>query len=174
MEVEIRDARASDRESIRRVARETWRETYDELDADTIEETVDEWYGDETLEIAVEGWYDEEQVVDIETVETPFLVAVVEGTVVGFVQGIVQGGDGDVLRLYVHPEFQKKGIGTRLFEGLVERFDEAEVSRLRALDLASNDASRSFFTGLGFERTGEGTVEIGGETYDEAVYTLDR
>ena len=172
--MEIRDATEDDHEAIRDVARATWHDTYDELEGETIDETVEEWYADDELDAAIEGWYaDGGLAIELDALETEFLVAEVDGEVVGFTHGIVQGEEGDVLRMYVHPDHQGEGIGTALHERLYERLEDADIERIRALDLASNDAARAFYESLGFEETDEGTVRIDNEEYGEAVYTLD-
>ena len=172
--MEIRDATDDDHDAIREVARDTWHATYDELDAEMIDETVAEWYADDELESAIEGWYaDGGLAIELDALETEFLVAEVDGEVVGFTHGIVQGEEGDVLRMYVHPDHQGEGIGSALHERLCDRLEEAEIERIRALDLASNDAARAFYQSHGFEETDEGTVRIDDEEYEEAVYTLD-
>ena len=172
--MEIRDATDDDHDAIREVARDTWHATYDELDAETIDETVAEWYADDELDAAIEGWYaDGGLALELDALETDFLVAEVDGAVVGFTHGIVQGEEGDVLRMYVHPDYQGEGIGSALHERLVERLEDADVERIRALDLASNDAAREFYEKHGFEETDEGTVRIDDEEYAEAVYTLE-
>ena len=159
--MDIRPAIASDRGAIRVVARDTWHDTYDELGPETIDETVDEWYADDALEE------------ELERPGTAFLVAEADGEVVGFTHGVVQGDEGDVLRMVVHPDHQREGIGTALHERLREDLEDFNMKRMRAIDLASNEASRRFYEGLGFERTEEGFVEIGGEERQEAVYTLE-
>ncbi|WP_247003171.1 GNAT family N-acetyltransferase [Halosolutus gelatinilyticus] len=159
--MEIRPAATDDREEIRRVARATWHDTYDELDAATIDETIDDWYGDEALERA------------LSEAGTAFLVAEQDGEIVGFTHGVVQDDEGDVLRMAVHPDHQREGIGTALHERLQEDLRDFNMNRMRAIDLASNGQGRRFYEEQGFERTGEGEVEIGGEQRREVVYTLD-
>lgn len=158
--MDLRPARPDDVAAIREVAREVWHDTYDELDAETIEETVGEWYGDDALEDA------------LGQPGTAFLVAEVDD-VVGFTHGVVQGDEGDVLRMAVHPEHQRNGIGTALHERLREDLEDFNMARMRAIDLASNDGGRAFYERLGFEQTGEGTVEMGGKERREVVYTLE-
>jgi len=51
--------------------------------------------------------------------------------------------------------------------------ESQEAERVRSFDFAFNDASRAFYEGLGFEQTDKGEVEIDGEFYPEAVYTLE-
>ena len=159
--MEIRPAIPDDSDRIRDVARETWHDTYDDLEAETVEETIEEWYADDDLENAMER------------PGTAFLVAEVDGEVVGFTHGVVQETEGDVVRMYVHPDHQEEGIGTALHDRLREDMEDFNMKRMRAIDLASNDAAREFFEDLGFERKEEGEVEIGGEQRQEAVYTLE-
>ena len=172
--MEIRDARTADRDAIRSVARATWHDTYDDLEPAMIDATVDDWYANEELETAIGGWYaDGDLDIDLEDLGTEFLVAEADGEIVGFTHGIVQGETADVLRMYVHPDHQGKGIGSALHERLCDRLEAHGIDRIRSLDLASNDASRAFYTGLGFEETDEGVVEIDGEEYPEAIYSMD-
>ncbi|WP_293032625.1 GNAT family N-acetyltransferase [Natronococcus sp.] len=159
--MEIRPATADDRESLRELARETWHDTYDELSSDVIDETIDDWYGDEELERA------------LSEPGTAVLVAEADGEIAGFAHGVVQGEEGDVLRMYVHPDHQREGIGTALHERLREDLEDFNMSWMRAIDLASNEGGRTFYEELGFEQTGEGEVEIGGESQREVVYTLE-
>ncbi|APX97504.1 GNAT family N-acetyltransferase [Natronorubrum daqingense] len=160
--MEIRPATVDDYEAIRTVARATWHETYDELEGETIDETVDDWYGDERLEEA------------LSKPGTAFLVAeTADEGVVGFTHGVVSEAEGDVLRMSVHPDHQGEGIGTALHDRLRADLEDFNMERMQAIDLASNDGGQRFYEKQGFERTGEGTVEIGGEERQEVVYTLE-
>ncbi|WP_306054369.1 GNAT family N-acetyltransferase [Natronococcus wangiae] len=159
--MEIRPATTDDREAIREVARETWHDTYDELSSDVIDETIDDWYADEELERA------------LSTSGTAVLVAETDDAVVGFTHGVVQEDEGDVLRMYVHPDHQREGIGTALHERLRDDLEDFNMNRMRAIDLASNEGGRAFYEELGFERSGDGEVEIGDEERREVVYTLE-
>ncbi len=159
--MQLRPATIDDREPIRAVARAAWHDTYDELDPDAIETTIDEWYGDEALERA------------FSEPGTAFLVAEREGSIVGFTHGVVQDDEGDILRMAVHPDHQHEGVGTALYERLREDLEDFNMKRMRAIDLASNEGGQEFYRDQGFEQTGEGSVEIGGEERQEVVYTLD-
>ncbi|WP_255169515.1 GNAT family N-acetyltransferase [Natrononativus amylolyticus] len=158
--MEIRPATADDREAIREVARETWHDTYD-IPEDVIDDTVNDWYADEELERA------------LSTAGTAVLVAEADDEVVGFTHGVVQEDEGDVLRMYVHPDHQRQGVGTALHDRLRSALEDFNMERMRAIDLASNAGGREFYEGLGFEQTGDGEVDIGGETHREVVYTLE-
>lgn len=158
--MEIRPATADDFAAITAVARETWHDTYDELEADVIDGTVDDWYTDDSMPLDAPG--------------TVVLVAEKSGDVVGFTHAVAQGDEADILRMYVHPDHQGEGIGSALHERLMAKLEAYDVDRVRSFDFAFNDVSRAFYEGLGFERTDEGDVEIDGEYYPEAIYTLDR
>ena len=156
----IRSADADDFAAIKAVARETWHDTYDELDDALIDRTVDDWYTDDSMPLEAPGT----------------VVLVVEndaGEIVGFTHAVAQGETADILRMYVAPDAQGEGIGTELHERLVDRLEAYDADRLRSFDFAFNDVSRRFYEGLGFEQTDTGEVEIDGEYYDEAVYTLE-
>ena len=161
MQLQLRPATIDDRAAIREVARATWHDTYDELDADSIDTTIDEWYGDDALEQA------------LSKPGTAFLVAERDGDIVGFSHGVVQNDEGDILRLSVHPDHQHEGIGTALYERLREDLQDFNMKRMRAIDLASNEGGQRFYEEQGFEQTGEGKVEIGGEKRREVVYTQE-
>ncbi|MDQ2050403.1 GNAT family N-acetyltransferase [Natronolimnohabitans sp. A-GB9] len=159
--MELRPATLDDRDEIRTVAHETWHDTYDELEPETIDETVDEWYGDERLEQS------------LSEPGTAFILAEKEDEIVGFTHGVVSGDEGDVLRMAVHPDHQGEGIGTALHERLREDLQDFNMKRMQAIDLASNEGGQRFYEKQGFEQTGEGTVEMGGEERKEVVYTLE-
>ncbi len=155
----VRSATADDFDPITAVARATWHDTYDELDADMIDRTVDDWYTDDSMPLEAPG--------------TVVLVAEVDDEIVGFTHAVVQGETADILRMYVHPDHQGAGVGSDLHERLMAEIEAQEAERVRSFDFAFNDASRAFYEGLGFEQTDEGEVEIDGEYYAEAVYTLE-
>ncbi|MCX7682382.1 MAG: GNAT family N-acetyltransferase [Anaerolineae bacterium] len=51
-----------------------------------------------------------------------FLKASVDGRIVGSVRAYAKGDTCFIGRLVVHPDFQRRGIGTRLMEAVEERF----------------------------------------------------
>ena len=172
-----RPATSDDREAIREVARAAWHDAYDDLDAETIDQTVDDWYDDESFETALDKPGTAVIVAEVggpaEDAGDGADTATDDRDLVGFVHGVVSEDEGDVLRIYVHPDHQGHGIGTGLHERLREDFADFNMARMRAIDLASNDASRRFYEELGYDRREEGSVEIGGEERQEAVYTLE-
>ncbi|WP_254521558.1 GNAT family N-acetyltransferase [Natrinema caseinilyticum] len=155
----VRSATAADFGPITAVARATWHDTYDELEADVIDRTVDNWYTDDSMPLEAPG--------------TVVLVAEKDDDLVGFTHAVAQGEKADILRMYVHPDHQGEGVGSTLHERLIAELETYDVDRVRSIDFAFNDTSRAFYEGLGFEQTDEGEVEIDGEYYPEAVYTLE-
>ncbi|SEO60047.1 Ribosomal protein S18 acetylase RimI [Halogranum amylolyticum] len=159
--MEIRPATASDIEGIQRVARRSWSETYaDLLDADVIEETVGEWYDDESLQNACDK-------------PGVTLLVAVDDEVVGFCHGVLNEDEGDVLRLYVDPDRWHEGIGRRLLDRVRSDLEDFNMRRMRAMALADNAVGDEFYREYGFEKTGEGEVELGGKRYAENVYTQE-
>lgn len=163
--MEIRPARTDDIEAIQTVARRSWEAAYrDLLGEDTIAETVAEWYSETSLR----GSFD--------TPGTAFLVAVAENAdaeIVGFCHGVVQEDEGDILRLYVDPDCWGEGIGTALYERMRDDLLDFNMKRIRANVLRDNGLGVSFYESLGFEKTGEATVTMGGEEYPEVTYTRE-
>ncbi len=58
------------------------------------------------------------------------LKAVTHGRIVGSVRGLDKDGSVLVGRLIVHPDFRRRGLGTRLMEELENRFPQAKCFRL--------------------------------------------
>ncbi|MFC4540597.1 GNAT family N-acetyltransferase [Halosolutus amylolyticus] len=170
--MKIRSATPEDFEAIRAVARETWHDTYDELDAETIEYTVENWYTDDSMPLEAPGTV--VLVAETEADGSASSRTQSDGDVVGFTHAVVQGEQADILRMYVHPDHQGEGVGSALHERLLAAIEGDDVDRVRSFDFSFNDVSRAFYEGLGFEKTGEDEVEIDGEFYPEAVYTLER
>lgn len=159
----IREARREDIEAIRSTAAASWNRDYpDILSRESIAEGFDEWYGVDRLEA------------ELDEPKTLVLVAERGDTVEGFVHAVVDGDTGVILRLYVHPDHRREGIGRVLFDSVRERFERYDVERVRAMTLSQNAAGRQFYEQLGFEKVSEGTTTIGGERYGEAVYELRR
>ncbi|WP_313692925.1 GNAT family N-acetyltransferase [Halorarum halobium] len=98
--------------------------------------------------------------------------------VAGFAQFVLDAaltkqfvGDDEVgLRaVYVAPDRQGEGIGSRLLEAGVDRIpDDAEALVLEAF--RDNDAARGFYDSRGFTVRGEATFEVAGEAYPTVMY----
>jgi ribosomal protein S18 acetylase RimI-like enzyme len=161
--MDVRDATAEDVAEVQRVATESLRASYGHaIDEDTITAAVDEWYSADRLREAVR---DDSEV---------FVLAVDEGSVVGFAQSEIADGRetvGYLDWLHVVPEHRGEGIGSQLLARLRQQLVAAGVDRLEGRVLTENEEGLSFYTEQGFSEVGERPVEIRGESFTERVYT---
>ena len=165
--VTVHEASADDVTAIQHVARTTWHAAYgDVLSAPAIDEQVDEWYRDDVVADAVGS----EQVV--------YLVASDDGDVVGFTSAgpseqVPDDAAEEVAQLYtiyVAPDYWREGIGSRLFDLVLDRLRRRQFDALRICVLKANDHARSFYETYGFPVIEEDTTIIAGETVQEVVY----
>jgi|AntDeeMetageno50_2_1112565.scaffolds.fasta_scaffold06921_1 ribosomal protein S18 acetylase RimI-like enzyme len=165
--VTVHEASADDVTAIQHVARTTWHAAYgDVLSAPAIDEQVDEWYRDDVVADAVGS----EQVV--------YLVASDDGDVVGFTSAgpseqVPDDAAEEVAQLYtiyVAPDYWREGIGSRLFDLVLDRLRRRQFDALRICVLEANDHARSFYETYGFPVIEEDTTIIAGETVQEVVY----
>lgn len=157
--MEIRQATPDDIAGIRSVAESAWRSDYpDVLTRETATEGVDEWYNEERVSeaLSIPG--------------TTLLVTETTDELCGFAHAFRSGSTGDILRLYVHPDHRRQGIGSRLLESTVDELHSQGVNRIRAMVLTGNDRGQAFYESFGFERIDEGETRIAGERYPEYTY----
>ena len=159
----IRWARPADVSAIQVVARESWLANYGFVNRDELEAAVHEWYAWETLHR------------ELANPDALILVAEVGGIVVGFchVRADFQKERGDVLRLYVHPSYRSRGIGSALFEEAVDTLREDGVTRLWATALTANPAGTDFYDDLGFTLVAKEWTALGARFYQENTYAKD-
>lgn len=160
--MELRDATTDDIDAIRRVARESLFASYEHaVDRALLEEAVDEWYDPADL--------DE----DIDADETVCPVAIADDEVVGFAESYVIGRRervGEIDWLHVHPDHRGSGIGSALLALVESELKDADVDRIEARVLATNEAGTVFYESEGYELVDERATEIGQETFDERDY----
>jgi len=80
-----------------------------------------------------------------------FLVATLEGKLVGTAMGGYDGHRGWVYYVAVSPDHQRRGIGTTLMNDLEQRLLEFGCPKLNLQVRASNQEVVAFYTGLGYE-----------------------
>ncbi|WP_162224347.1 GNAT family N-acetyltransferase [Halorussus amylolyticus] len=173
--MEIRDATKDDISTIRSVARESWKRAYaDVVPESVIEDAVSEWYADDAMNRIIG---DDEQVCLVASESQRDSESASgerseprAGEILGFAHGATDNGEGDVLRLYVHPERWHEGIGTSLLEATEERLREMGAETMQAMVLAENEMGNAFYEERGFEKTGEAETHLDGETRTENVY----
>jgi ribosomal protein S18 acetylase RimI-like enzyme len=192
----VREAASGDLEGIRAVAEASWERDYaDLLTRDTVAAGVNDWYDEASLadQIGSErtpvlvaeadgGSEGDEKEAEEEGEETaPDDDDGDDGDsddasrgVVGFAHGYVDGEEGHVLRLYVHPAQRRAGAGEALLSATVAALRERGAGEVAATVLAANERGRAFYESQGFEAVGDAAeTTIGGETYPEARYVLE-
>jgi len=161
--MEVRDATSDDFEAMRQTAAASMHESYDSfLDPRTIDAALEEWYGADTL------------AAQVTTDDALLYVAAADADgVVGFVQGEVVAKDpmeGRILWLHVHPDARGDGVGSRLFVRAQEELLQRGAERITGVVLEGNELGTAFYEGHGFTRAGQRTVDVGDESYEEALY----
>ena len=160
MDADIEVATPDDAVAVQRVARESWHAAYDDVvGPDVVETAIDEWYDPENLAASM----DRE--------DGSFLVARVDGTLVGFAQAVL--GDGDdpasLARIYVAPERWGEGVGTDLLDRLEAWLREAGADRLRLAVMADNAVGNDFYEARGYRVVDERAADLFGASVAELV-----
>lgn len=167
-------ARPGDVAAVRSIARASWESDYPELiSRETIHDGIDQWYDAEELHREIETG-DALVLLGIDEENTP------EGRdpraredVVAFAHAVVPDDAGDVghlLRLYVHPERRREGIGSGLLEATVDALEAQGVEDVRAMVLSANEVGKSFYRAHGFEPVETAETTIGGESHEETTF----
>jgi len=94
----------------------------------------------------------------------------------GFVLGRIAADEAEILSIGVAPEWQRRGIGRHMVEGLVRAARRAEVRRLFLEVAADNGAGNALYESLGFVPAGERKAyyqRADGTSADALVLALD-
>lgn len=158
----VRSATSDDRDSIEETARRSFRASY-ALSPQKLETLLDERFSPEALDDRI-GRDD----VELFVAEAPDDVDLDID-----VSGFVELHDGDTLQwLHVHPEVRGRGVGTALVERVEDELaDGSTALRARLLDRASEGTQ--FLERFDLYRTDASSIEVGGERFDEQLYTRD-
>jgi ribosomal protein S18 acetylase RimI-like enzyme len=182
-DVRIREAAREDVPAIRRIASAGWRAAYGEfLGEDTVERVLAEWYDPETVTRAVDD-PDVVYLVAVSTAAEERPGAAGDGArtdpgtddaVVGYVSGKPRSARyGSGSSFYVAPDRWGEGIGSALFERLLDALREEGVERVEFEVLAANEHARGFYERRGFEVVGRSTDDPFGSVHPVAVYARD-
>jgi GNAT superfamily N-acetyltransferase len=103
-----------------------------------------------------------------------YVAEVAECGVVGFAdfgepREDIDAYEGELYAIYLLPEFQRKGIGERLFNLGVEFFVDSGKSSMYLLALEVSPY-KSFYEKMGGEIAGKKRIELEGVKYNELVY----
>lgn len=161
----IRVASAADIDAIQEIAERSWKTDYpDILTRETASEAVTAWYNAAQLEA------------ELGKARTLLLVAERDGTVAGFSHANWSDieSEGHILRIYVHPDHRREGIGSELLEETCATLATHGVDRIHAMVLTENDPGNTFYDRAGFEFVDERETTIGETTYPENRYVLEQ
>ena len=78
--------------------------------------------------------------------------------------------EGEIDELYLAPEYQGLGFGTRLFEAVRDDLSGREVRRLAVWTLAENGRARDFYEGLGGRACAEAVDRVAGVRLAKVAY----
>ncbi|HUZ72001.1 MAG TPA: GNAT family N-acetyltransferase [Stellaceae bacterium] len=146
-ETVIRPASAADLDAVRALLRETWHQVYDPiLGGDAVDEVIARWHAPALL------------AAQIRDARSSFLVACDGAQLVA--HGFAHEPEPATLvvsRLYVRPDRQRQGIGTRMLAALRAR--HAGARTLRLFVAAENARGVAFWRREGFAVVSEGIEE---------------
>lgn len=143
----IRPATAVDIQQVRQILVETWHDTYDAIIGhDRVAEITGQWHAPELL------------AKQLQSPGTSFLVAAHESELVGHAfANSPQPPILLLLRLYVLPGWQRRGVGSRLLDAVIQAYPGSTALRLSVE--ADNLKGVSFYRTHGFELRGEQVEE---------------
>jgi len=161
--VEIRLATVEDSSAIARTHVASWKATYpgivprDYLDSLNIDDRADRWRSGMITSPGVNIY-----------------VADCSGTICGFASGgsaraEIPGYTGELYAIYLNPEVQFQGIGSRLFWTVAKDLQSSGHSSMYVWVLKDNP-SRRFYKRMGGSPLTSAEIEIGGKTLKEISY----
>ena len=121
---------------------ETWHSNFDDtIGAEVVADICKRMYAEEIL------------IAQLKDPSVLTLVAEADGAILGHAMGLADEATIQVNRLYVHPEAQRSGLGTKLFRSLLNGLPERRLIQLEVV--RDNPKARAFYAGQGFEVVGE-------------------
>lgn len=110
--------------------------------------------------------------------ENGFIVAELNNQIVGFCRYIdsnkftqdIVDIDCELLALYVKPNLKYNGIGTKLFQFVINEFKNNNKTKMILWCLKDNEPSKKFYTKMGGKIIKERIIEIGQKEYLEVGF----
>lgn len=173
--MELRPPTAADADRIAELVESSMTASY-RLSPQQIEDVVDSEFSEDALPAA--GSDDNNDNDDDHNGGVTFVAETTAGddsdvppeTVIGYVEGHVDGDRGELTWLFVDPEHRGRGVGTALFESARDALGDAGASTLVATTLEENSEGHQFFERFDLERVGEREVEVAEVDLVETLY----
>ena len=110
-----------------------------------------------------------------------FIVAEDNGEIVGFCRYVydnsfspqMQDIDCELMAIYVKPNLKYSGIGSKMFNYVVDEFKNMQKSKMIIWCLKDNEPSKRFYTKMGGRIVDEKIVQIGDNNYTECGFLYD-
>lgn len=110
-----------------------------------------------------------------------FIVAELNDEIVGFCRYVFNNSfspnkddfDCELCALYVRPDLKYLGIGTKMFNYVINEFKRDNKKKMILWCLKDNEPSKKFYCKMGGKITGEKDVELGGKQYQECCFEYD-
>ena len=166
MSIQIRAAIPEDAASIARVHVDSWRSTYAGI-------VSDEYLVGLSYRNRESLW---KELLTADRAGTSYFVADAGGgDIVGFANaGPEREGDrtyrGELYAIYILEEYQRMGLGRRLFSSVTRRLLADGFNSMLLWVLEDNHPAIQFYESLGGERVGRKTITIGGVDLVEVAY----
>ncbi len=160
--ITVRPARPDDLPDLQEVARRTWRATYTGLipNAD-IERFLERHYSLEALGRA------------LERLGEGMLVAAVDDQVVGYATcGVNRENSGELFAIYVLPEWQRRGVGRRLWQRAIKHLRSLGLPEMVVWVLANNEPARRFYERQGATLLGNRAFPVSETPIEEVGYVV--
>lgn len=147
--IEIVAAVPDDARSIREVQHKTWLATYPSEEVGITKDDIEDYYKDSFTE---ENIAKRQKRIAEKTTNENYLVAKVNGAIVGFCFSTKDENRNQLGAIYVLPEFQGKGVGTSLWGETLAFMDSSKDTYVEVADYNHN--AITFYKRLGFVDTG--------------------
>ena len=107
-----------------------------------------------------------------------FIVAELHNQIVGFCKYVdsnkftpdISYIDCELLALYVKPNFKYNGIGTQLFNFVINDFKNKNKTKMIIWCLKDNEPSKKFYTKMGGKIVKDREIKIGDHNYNEVGF----
>lgn len=148
--MEFSEAKPQDVLGITEVLYRTWLDTYPNEEYGITVEDIEDKYKDAFSE---EKLQERALKMENEKKGDVRILAKENDRIVGLVRIVKHEDKNELQAIYVHPEFQKKGIGMKLWENVKERLDPDKDTIVSVA--VYNQNAIDFYKKLGFEKTGK-------------------